>query len=225
MMYVKSTLQLGMPACRNYAQQEHDFVHHFEGMWENKQYDLVRLPVSVPNKDALFIDEEPYNPSERALDTQGAEEMDDDLQEAPTVMPSSDKLDSEESESEDSTTTAQESTDAEIRMGTTSILITHDHEYDKLMKLSKEQSTTTAEAAREAVRHVQEILVETNVEAEYTYYHSHQSQSVGHVIQFKHCSEEWEEVPKHSRDETPDREIKGGARPKIRGRTETRHHL
>ena len=45
---------------------------------------------------------------------------------------------------------------------------------------------------------------------------------MGHVVQLKCHSEEQEEVPKHSRDETLERESKGGARPKTRGRSETR---
>ena len=49
-----------VPTCRNYGQQEQEIVCHFRGMWDDKQYDLVSLPASMPNKEALFTAEEHY---------------------------------------------------------------------------------------------------------------------------------------------------------------------
>ena len=46
--------------CHNYGQQEQEIVCHFKGMWDDKQYDLVWLPASMPNKEALFTAEELY---------------------------------------------------------------------------------------------------------------------------------------------------------------------
>ena len=86
-------ITVGVPACRNYRQQEEEIVRHFEGMWDDKQYDLVGLLVSIPNKEELFMADEPYIPSIAAQGAQRAEEMDNDNpKEAPTIMPSSNKL-------------------------------------------------------------------------------------------------------------------------------------
>ena len=53
------------------------------------------------------------------------------------------------------------------------------------------------------------------------YYHSQRSDSMRQMVQFKLHSEECGEALKHSRDEILER---GGARPKVRGRSETRCH-
>ena len=84
-------IAMGAPACCNYSQQEEEIVHHFTGMWDDKQYDMSRLPVGVPDQDDLFMPDEPYMPGTTAECSPGVEEMDkDDPEEAPTIMPSSD---------------------------------------------------------------------------------------------------------------------------------------
>ena len=82
------------------------------------------------------------------------------------------------SESEDDgTTTAQESTNAEIWEGTVSVMISSDWDYQKLVGLSLEQSATTIDAGRKAVEKIQTDHFEPDIETELMYLHSQRSES------------------------------------------------
>ena len=77
------------------------------------------------------------------------------------------------SESEDDgTTTVQESTDAEIREATASVMISSDRDYQKLVGLSLEQSAAAVDARQKAVEKIQTDNFEPDVETELTYFQS-----------------------------------------------------
>ena len=140
-------LTTGPPACQNFGQQEKEIIQHFKEMWDDKQYDVYRLPVSVDNPDNLFTVHEPYASGATAPYHQEAKEMDyqdeDDPEEVSMLQQDSDAY----SESEDDgTTTAQEGTDAEIREAMASVMISSDRDYQKLVGLSLEQSTAAINA-------------------------------------------------------------------------------
>ena len=155
-------------------------------MWDDKQYDVYRLPVSVDDPDNLFIADEPYASGAMVLYHQGTEEMDyqdeDDPEEVSTLQQDSYAyLESED----DGTTTAQESTDAEIREATASVMILSDWDYWKLVGLSLEQSATTVNTGQKAVEKIQTENFELDVETELTYFHSQRSESTWRVVKFK----------------------------------------
>ena len=84
-------------------------------MWDDKRYGVYHLPASVDDPDNLFTTDEPYVLGATVLYHQETEEMDyleeDYPEEVSMLQQDSDAY----SESEDDgTTTAQESTDAEI---------------------------------------------------------------------------------------------------------------
>ena len=90
------------------------------------------------------------------------------------------------SESEDDgTTTAQESTSAEIQEGTASVMISSDWDYRKLVGLSLEQSATAVDAGQKAVEKIQTDHFELDVETELAYLHSRRSESTWRVVKFK----------------------------------------
>ena len=82
------------------------------------------------------------------------------------------------SESEDDgTATAQESTDAEIREGTASIMISSHQDYQKVVGLSLEQSIGTVDLGWRAVEKIQTDNYEPDVEMELMYLYSQRSDS------------------------------------------------
>ena len=100
----------------------------------------------MDDPDNLFTTDEPYTSGAMAPYHQETEEMDyldeDDPEEVLTLQQDSDTY----SESEDDgTATAQESTDAEIREATASVMILSDWDYWKLVGLSLEQSTAAVD--------------------------------------------------------------------------------
>ena len=124
-----------------------EIIQHFKEMWDDKQYDVNCLPVSVDNPDNLFTLDEPYISSAMAPYHYKTEEMDyleeDDPEEVSMLMQDCDAC----SESEDDgTATVQESTNTEIQEGTASVMISSDWDYQKLVGLSWEQSATTMDA-------------------------------------------------------------------------------
>ena len=127
----KQTLTTGLPAHRNFGQQEKEIIQHFKEMWDNKQYDVYHLLASVDDPDNLFTADELYASGATAPYHQETKEMDyqdDDPEEVPTLQQDSDAY----SESEDdSTMTMQESTDAEIWEAMVSIMILSDQDYQK----------------------------------------------------------------------------------------------
>ena len=167
-----------VPACRNFRQQEKEIIQHFKEMWDNKQYDVYCLLASVDDPDNLFTTDEPYASGAAVLYHQETEEMDflgkDYPEEVLTLQQDSDAyLESED----DGTTTAQESTNAEIREATASVMILSDWNYWKLVGLSLEQSTATVDAGHKAVERIQTDNFEPDVEMELTYFHSQRSES------------------------------------------------
>ena len=110
------------------------------------RYDVNRFLVSVDDPDNLFTADEQYILGATAPYHQETEEMDyleeDDPEEVLMLIQDSDAC----SESEDDdTATVQESTDAEIREATASVMISNDWDYWKLVGLSLEQSTTAVD--------------------------------------------------------------------------------
>ena len=188
-------------------------------MWDDKQYDVYCLLASVDNPDNLFTADEPYALGAAVPYHQETEEMDyldeDDPEEVSTLQQDSDAY----SESEDhGTTTMQESTDAEIREATVSVMISSDRDYWKLVGLSLEQSTTAVDTGWKAVEKIQSDNFEPDMETELMYLHSQRSESTRRVVKFKedtspdecHCQQE----------ETPER---GGTWPNERGRSTVKH--
>ena len=174
----KQTITTGVPACQNFGQQEKEIIKHFKEMWDDKQYDVYRLPASVDDPDNLFTADELYALGAVAPYHQETEEMDyldeDDSEEVSTLQQDSDTY----SESEDDgTTTAQESTYAEIREATVSVMISSDWDYRKLVGLSLEQSAAAVDAGRKAVEKIQTDNFEPDVETELAYFHSQRSES------------------------------------------------
>ena len=136
-----------VPAHRNCEQQEKEIIKHFKEMWDDKRYDVYHPLASVDDPDNLFTTDESYTSGTTVLYHQETEEMDyleeDDPEDVSTLQQDSDAY----SESEDDgTATAQESTDADIREGTASVMISSDWDYRKLVGLSLEQSATTMDA-------------------------------------------------------------------------------
>ena len=215
----KQMLTTGVTACQNFGQQEKEIIQHFKEMWDNKQYDVYHLPASVGDPDNLFIADEPYASGATVEYHQETEEMDyldkDDPEKVLMLQQDSDTY----SESEDDgTTTAQESTDAEIQEATVSVMISSDWDYWKLVGLSLEQSTATLDTGQKAVEKIQTDNFEPNVETELMYLHSQRSESTQQVVKFKEDT-----FPDECccwREETPER---GGAPPKERGRSMVKH--
>ena len=56
----KQTITAGVPAHQNFGQQEKEIIKHFKEMWDDKQYDVYRLLVSVDDPDNLFTADELY---------------------------------------------------------------------------------------------------------------------------------------------------------------------
>ena len=71
----KQTITTGVPACWNFGQQEKEIIKHFKEMWDNKQYDVYRLPGSVIDPDNLFTADELYASGAVAPYHQDTEEM------------------------------------------------------------------------------------------------------------------------------------------------------
>ena len=148
----KQTITTRVPAHQNCGQQEKEIIKHFKEMWDDKQYDVNCLQVSVDDPDNLFSTDKPYVFGTAAPYHHETEEMDyleeDDPEVVSTLMQDSDAC----SESEnDGTTTVQESTDAEIQEAMASVMISSDQDYRKLVGLSLEQSATTTDARQKAV--------------------------------------------------------------------------
>ena len=116
------------------------------------------------------------------------------------------------------TTTAQESTDAEIRKATASVMISSDQDYWKLVGLSLEQSTAAVDAGQKTVEKIQTDNFEPDFEMELTYFHSQRSESTRQVVKFKEDTGPDEHCCR--REEMPER---GGTRPKERGRSMVKH--
>ena len=210
----KQTITARVPAHRNLGQQENEIIQHFTKIWDNKQYDINRLPASVDDPDNLFTPDEPYVSGTVVLHQPEAEEMDDLEEDSPeevtTLMQDSDAYSESEDNPDDSAKTTQESTDAEIREAMASMMISNDQDYRKLVGLSLEQSTAAANAMRKTVEKVQTDNFVPDMEGELMYFHSQRSESTWHMVKFK------EDEPSCQRDETPER---GSIRPKDRGRS------
>ena len=56
----KQMITAGVPAHRNYEQQQKEIIQHFKEMWDDKQYDVNCILVSVDDPDNLFTVDEPY---------------------------------------------------------------------------------------------------------------------------------------------------------------------
>ena len=56
----KQTITTRVPAHRNCEQQEKEIIQHFKEMWDDKQYDVNHLLVSVDDPDNLFTTDELY---------------------------------------------------------------------------------------------------------------------------------------------------------------------
>ena len=115
---------------------------------------------------------------------------------------------------DDGTTTAQESTNAEIQEATVSVMISSDWDHQKLVGLSLEKSIATVDTGQKAVEKIHTYNFMPDVEMELTYLHSQRSESTWWVVKFKETSSQ--DKHHHWQDETPER---GGTRPKERGRS------
>ena len=174
----KQTITARVPAHRNCEQQEKEIIQHFKETWDDKQYDVNCLLVSVDNPDNLFTANKLYISGTAVPYHRQTEKMDyleeDDPEEISMLAQDSDTY----SESkDDGTTTVQESTDAEIREGTVNVMISSDQDYQKLVGLSLKQSTATVDARWKAVEKIQTDNFEPDVETEPTYLHSQRSES------------------------------------------------
>ena len=156
----------------------------------------------MDDPDNLFTTDEPYASGAAAQYHQETEEMDyldeDDPEEVSMLQEDSDAY----SESEDDgSATAQESTDAEIREATASVMISSDRDYQKLVGLSLEQSAATMDTRRKAVEKIQTDNFEPDIEMELMYFHSQRSESTWQVVKFKEdtgpdeCHSQQEETP------------------------------
>ena len=56
----KQMITAGVPTRWSFGQQEKEIIQHFKEMWDDKQYDVYRLPASVDDPDNLFTADEPY---------------------------------------------------------------------------------------------------------------------------------------------------------------------
>ena len=166
----KQTITTRVPACWNLGQQENEIIQHFTEMWDDKQYDVNHLPASVDDHDYLFTLDEPYISGAAAPHQPETEEMDDleedDPEQVSTLMQDSDAYSESKDNLDDSTTTAQESTDTKIREAMASMMISSDQDYKKLVGLSLEQSATAADAMQKAIEKVQTDNFVPDVEAE-----------------------------------------------------------
>ena len=215
----KQMITTRVPASRNFGQQEKEIIQHFKEMWDDKQYDVYHLPVSVDDPDNLFTADEPYASGATAPYHQETEKMDyldeDDPEEVSTLQQDSDTyLESED----DGTTTAQESTDAEIQKAMASVMISSYRDYRKLVGLSLEQSAAAMDAGWKAVEKIQTNNFEPDVETELVYFHSQRSESTWWVVKFK--EDTGPNKCRHRQEEMPER---GGAWPKERGRSTIKH--
>ena len=174
-------------------------------MWDDKQYNVNHLPASVDDPRNLFTLDNPYISGTTAPYHPGheTEEMNyleqDDPEEVLTVIQDSDTY----SESEDDgTATTQESTDAEIREGTASMMISSDRDYRKVVGLSLEQNATAMDARWRVVKKIQTDNYEPDMEKAFMYLHSQRSNSTRWVVKFKEPSgldephRWWDETPK-----------------------------
>ena len=66
----------GVLAHRNCGPQEKKIIQHFMEMWDDKQYDVNHLPVSVDDPDNLFTLDEPYISGATVLYHHETKEMD-----------------------------------------------------------------------------------------------------------------------------------------------------
>ena len=200
----KQTLTAGVPAHRNFGQQEKEIIQHFKEMWDDKQYDVYRLPVSVDDPDNLFTADELYAPGATVPYHQETEEMDyqdDDPEKVSTLQQDSNTY----SESEDDgTMTVQESTNTEIQEAMVSVMILSDQDYQKLVGLSLEQSATTVNTGQRAVVKIQTNNFEPDMETELTYLHSQRSESTWRVVKFKEDTSP--DKHHHWQEETPERQ-------------------
>ena len=78
---------------------------------------------------------------------------------------------------DDGTTTAQESTNAEIWEVMASVMISSDRDYWKLVGLSLEHSAAAMDAGQKAVEKIQTDNFEPDIEMELVYFHSQRSES------------------------------------------------
>ena len=87
-------------------------------MWDDKQYDINCLLVSMDDPDNLFTLDKPYISGAMPPHQPEAEEMDDLEEDSPeevsTLMQDLDAYSESEDDLDDSAMTAQESTDAKI---------------------------------------------------------------------------------------------------------------
>ena len=58
----KQMITARVPAHQNCGQQEKEISQHFKEMWDDKQYDVNRLLVSVDDPDNLFTRMSPTSP-------------------------------------------------------------------------------------------------------------------------------------------------------------------
>ena len=97
----KQTITTGIPTHQNCEQQEKEIIQHFKETWDDKQYDVNCLPVSVDDPNNLFTADEPYISGATVPYHQETEEMDyleeDDSEEVLMLAQDSDAY----SESED----------------------------------------------------------------------------------------------------------------------------
>ena len=182
----KQMITARVPTHQNCGQQEKEIIQHFKEMWDDKQYDVNHLPVSVDDPDNLFTADEPYVSGAVVPYHHETEEMDyleeDDPEEVSTLVQDSDAY----SESEDDgTTTAQESTDTEIWEGMTSVMTSSDRDYQKLVGLSLEQSAAAMDTGQKVVETIQTDNFKPDIEMELTYLHSQRSESTQQVVKFK----------------------------------------
>ena len=56
----KQMITTGIPTHWNCEQQQKEIIQHFKEMWDDKQYDVNRIPVSVDDPDNLFTMDELY---------------------------------------------------------------------------------------------------------------------------------------------------------------------
>ena len=86
----KQMITARVPTHQNFGQQEKEIIQHFKEMWDDKQYDVYHLLVSVDDPDNLFTTDEPYASGTTALYHQETEEMDfldeDDPEEVSTLQ-------------------------------------------------------------------------------------------------------------------------------------------
>ena len=80
------SITAGVPAHWNCDQQENKIIQYFAEMWDDKQYDVNCLPVSIDKPNNLFTAQELYISGAVALHQLETEEMDEDPEEVSTLM-------------------------------------------------------------------------------------------------------------------------------------------